>query len=144
MPSPNHFFLGSIQGGEAFCVCRWCRPVRLPGGRGLRGPGWSIELPLKPLPAVIVPAINPQQPGGGTGIDPAIQSLIAFALLLSFQALKALPGFHCHQLFDRQLLHPFGGGAFWDVHEAVGPFCPLGQFLVGGRHKPKKPVGSWR
>src|SRR5512134_3306678 len=66
----------------------------------------ELHLQIPPLP--LVPAIEAGDPGGGAGIDAAVERLVAFAQLLPFEPGEAAAGLHRHQLFADQLLDPFG------------------------------------
>jgi len=99
------------------------------------------HLPLQIAPHGFRPAIGPRDPGGGTGIDAAVERLVAFAHLLPFEASETTPGLHRDELLGNELLDPFGLGAARQVHVARRE-CNAGRkFLVGRYRKAQEAVG---
>src|SRR5690606_30114790 len=99
------------------------------------------DLAFEIAPFLLAPAVGTGDPGGGTGIDPAIQRLVAFAELLPFEPLKPAPGLHRHQLFGDELLAPLAVGPSRQVDGPCGKAGASGTLLVGRPLQPEVAIG---
>ena len=99
------------------------------------------DLFLELRPASVVPAVEPDQPGGRTGIDPAVERLVALTHLLPFEPLESLPRPDGDQLLGGELPQPFGWGALRQVDKAAGPAPGPGTFFIGWSRQPQEAIG---
>src|SRR5512134_261238 len=118
----------------------WCGVWRRDGRRA-RGHRRCLrldaELRFQLAPLALGPAIDAGDPGGGAGVDAAIERLVALSQLLPFQAGEAAAGLHRDQLLGDQLLHPFGLDAARQMNGAGRG----GHAVVGGRINPQEAIG---